>query len=130
MATEATSQNLDFFRIACEATAYHACQLIRLTGREPSPIEVVEMLTSAPRNLDDPLDPEFHRDSYCCNCMAQAKRALEDEGTPEDKLAWDAASRHFWVTIRDLSPASRHLLESAFQGLYGSMDPRLLVRGE
>lgn len=118
-----TLQNNDLysdFRVVCAATARHAAETLRLAGRKVTPRTIAAMVTSASRN-STAREREYTDDSFCLECIKDASDRVAGEGTPEEKVLFIEAYRHFVIDLPTLSPTARNLLEAAFAGFSDGM---------
>lgn len=107
---------VEFFQISCEATSRLAADALRLAGRQVTGKNITLMLATAPRNETESISVEFSDDSFCCQCLADARLFASEQRTPDDEALYQAVRHHFLSVVPRLSPETRQLLEAAFLG--------------
>lgn len=107
---------VEFFQISCEATSRLAVDALRLAGRQVTSKDITLMLATAPRNETERISLEFSDDSFCCQCLADARLFVGEQGTPDNEALYQAVRHHFLSIVPSLSPETRQLLEAAFFG--------------
>jgi hypothetical protein len=97
----------------CEQAAFHAATLLRLVGRFPTNITIMELVRQAPHSPDEEQDPEV---SFFMRCTRAAHTQVQDYQRELFNSVLD-----YFHRLSTMKPARRTLLEASVAGVVTGM---------